>query len=470
MFLGGRGSGKTTTESFEQYDCMQQMPRSRGFLASSTYGQLLTSTLPAVEAKWAEFGLIEGTDYVVGTKPPADFTKSLDEPRRYEHVISFANGRRIQLMSMDRPDTQRGGSYTDGAVDEAALVSHDHIAKVLIPSLRGFIKEFRSHKRGQLRCYTSIPWKPSGYWTLGYEEKAEKQPSAYAFIEASAMDNVHILGEDYIERLRSELPYLEFLVEVMNQRVRQTPDAFYHKFDADKHTYTGRYLYNEGPRGIEVQALQDNYYRPDDALDISFDFSGYFNCATVWQSARVATPKGKRITEYCLYQFYVKSEEGKVIELIDKICEHYKKHETKAVRLYGEPRGHDPRPDTPKTLFQQIAERFRQKGWVVEIRVKPTQVKAHRERCMYMNEVLEENNPTLPIVRFNDLACKDVIIALQVTGTSEDYQKDKRAERNRSFPQEQAPHFTDTVDYFIMQKYFVPTRNLTRPALTASIH
>lgn len=469
MFLGGRGSGKTTTESFEQYDCMVQMPRSRGFLASSTYGQLLTSTLPAVEAKWAEFGLIEGEDYVIGKKPPAEFIKSLDEPRKYENVISFANGRRIQLMSMDRPDTQRGGSYTDGAVDEAALVDHDHVAKVLIPSLRGFIREFRSYRRGQIRLYTSIPWKPSGYWTLEYEEKAKKQPLLYNFTEGNAMDNVHILGEDYIERLRSELPYLEFLIEVMNERIRKIPDAFYHNFDADKHTYTGRYLYGEGGRGIEVVALKDEHYREDDAIDLSFDFSGYFNCATAWQSNLRVVDNSRRITEHCLHQFSVKSQEGKTNELVDKICTHYLKHKTKAVRLYGEPRGHDPRPDNPKTLFQQIADRFRANGWIVEIRVRNGQVKPHHERCIYMNDVLEENNPLLPMLRFNDLACKDVIIAMQVTATTNGYQKDKKSEKDRAFPQEQAPHFTDTVDYFLMQKYGHLTASRIRGALTASV-
>lgn len=469
MFLGGRGSGKTTTESFEQYRYMQAMPRSRGFLASSTYGQLLTSTLPAVEAKWAEFGLIEGEDYVVGTKPPPGFTKCLDEPRKYENVISFANGRRVQMLSMDRPDTQRGGTYTDGAVDEAALVPYEHVAKVLIPSLRGFVREFPTPLRGVLRSYTSIPWKPSGYWTLDYEEKAHAQPDLYTFVEANAYDNVDVLGEDYIKRLESELPWLEFLVEVMNQRIRKIPEAFYHKFDADKHTYTAKYLYMDGPRGIETQGVADTNYDTDSLLDISFDFSGYFNCATVWQEGIYRDGTNRRSVEHCIHQFYVKNAEGKVAELVDKICAHYERHGNKLVRLWGEPRGHDPKPDTPRTLFQQICDRFTMKGWRVEIRVKPGQVKAHKERCMYMNEVLGEELPALPLIRFNDITCKDVIIAMQVTGVKDDYQKDKSMERNRLFPQEQAPHFTDTVDYYIMQKHGHRMGNRVRPALTASV-
>lgn len=468
MFLGGRGSGKTTSEGGWQYICMQQMPRSKGFLASSTYAQLLNSTLPAVEMKWGEMGMVEGEDYVIGIKPPKGFDKCLDEPRDYKNVISFANGRRLQLMSMDRPDLQRGGTFTDGACDEAALVPHEHVTKVMLPSLRGLIREFNTPLRGMFRAYTSIPWKPSGYWTLEYEEKAQSQPDMYDFVEANAYDNVHVLGEDYLKRLEAELPYLEFLVEVMNKRVRKVRDAFYHRFDPDKHSYTVRYLYDEGARGIITNGMADANYKPDEVLDFSFDFSGYFNCCTAWQQGRYQDGNTKRKAEFCLHQFYVKSDEGKIAELVDKICTHYGKHKFKIARLWGDPRGHDPKPDTVKTMFQQIQDRFIKNGWTVEIRVKHGLARAHKERNTYINEVLGESTPAYPIVRFNDQTCKDVIIAMQVTGTTGDFQKDKSAEKDRNFPQEHAPHFTDTVDYYLVQKHGnrMPGSSM-RPALSA---
>jgi hypothetical protein len=475
MFLGGRGSGKTTAEGGEQYRSMQQMPRSKGFLSSSTYAQLLNSTLPAVTTKWAEMGLIEGDDYVVGTKPPFDFEKSLQEPRDYKHVVSFRNGRRLVLMSMDRPDLQRGGTYQDGAIDEAALVSFEHVTKVMIPSLRGFVREFNTPLRGVLRSYTSIPWKPSGYWTLGYEDKAKSQPDLYHFSEANAYDNIHVLGHDYLVRLEAELPYLEFLVEVMNKRVRKVADAFYHKFDPDIHSYTPGYAYTEGHRGIEIDrrkdpdGINDAHYKPDQVLDASFDFSGYFNCCTVWQEGQTNDGRQKRRVEYCLRQLFVKSAEGKVGELVDKFCTTYAQHRFKAVRLWGEPRGHDPKADTPMTMFQQIQQRFVRNGWHVEIKVRPGQVKAHRERNYYMNEVLAETNPILPLIRFNDQTCKDAIIAMQVTAVRDDYQKDKSKESDRAFPQEHAPHFTDTVDYYLAQKHGSRSGMRGRPALTARV-
>lgn len=468
MFLGGRGSGKTTVAGIEIYQDMATMPRGRAFLSGSTYGGLLNITLPGIERKWNELGLEEHVDYVIGVRPPAHFEKCLDEPRKYQNVISFQNGYRILLFSMDRPDLNRGGSFVAGDLDEAALVDHEAVTRVLIPSLRGYTREYRHNRRGMFRAYTSIPWKPSGYWVLDYEAKAEGKSSEYHFTEATAMDNIDALGEDYIRRLEAEMPYLEFLVEVMNQRIRKVADAFYHAFDPERHTYSVKYLYDENGRGIATTGIMDRNYNDDEVLDASFDFSGYFNCCTVFQSRRYRDSTGGAHTgEFLLRQLFVKQEEGKVAELVDKFVAQYSDHKNKLVRLWGEPRGHDPKPDTPKTLFQQIADRLRAAGWRVEIKVMAGQVRSHKERCEFINELLKEQG-TLPRLRINDQTAKDVIIAMQVTGTRDDGSKDKSKEKDRAFPQEHAPHFTDCVDYYLTQKYYT-YKNKVRRSLSAGV-
>jgi hypothetical protein len=453
MFLGGRGSGKSTIEGLEQYQDMATMPKGLGFLAAPTYASLLNITLPASEQMWGDLGMIEGEDYVVGKKPPATFEKSYKEPRKYENVISWANGYRLVMFSMDRPDLNRGGSFCAGALDEAALTPYQHVTKVLLPSIRGFVKEFRHARRGTFRAYTSIPWKPSGYWTLDYEQKSQSDPKNYHFTEATALDNIEALGADYVERLQAEMPYLEFLVEVMNERIKKVQDAFYHRFDPEKHTYTVQYLYDDSAKGIITKGTLDKHYKPEALLDVSFDFSGYFNCAAVFQEANTRVSGRTCIVEHMLHQFFVKVEHGKVAELVDKIAEHYQSHANKLIRLWGEPRGHDPKPDTHRTLFQQIQDRFASLGWRCEIRVKATQVRSHKERNMFINDLLAESNPMLPMLRINDATCKDVIIAMQVTSTKEDGGKDKSRERDRLFPQEHAPHFTDVLDYYLTQKH-----------------
>jgi hypothetical protein len=317
-----------------------------------------------------------------------------------------------------------------------------------------------------LRGYTSIPWKPSGYYILDYEEKAKANPNRYFFQESNALDNIHILGHEYIRMMEEEMGYLEFLVEVMNERVRKVRDAFYHKFDPDKHTYSVKYLYSEGERGIITAGMADPHYKPDELLDITFDFSGWFNCASVWQEGM----ENKRRTEYCLHQFFVKEDEGKIAELVDKVCAHYPTHKFRLARIWGEPRGHDKRPDTIDTIYDSIVKRFAMNGWKTEVRVTAGQVKKHKERAWYMNDVLSEENTALPIIRLNDQTCKDVIIAMQITAVKDDFQKDKGREKDRAYPQEHAPHFTDGIDYYMTQKHGwrVKTGSI-RPALSATI-
>jgi hypothetical protein len=448
-FLGGRGSGKSTVIAGETRLRMQEMPRAKFFLSSTTYNQILTKTLPAIEAKLMEMGFEENVHYVVGKRPLPSFALPYQPPRKYENTMSFFNGYCIEFLSLDRPDLARGGSYQGGDIDEAALVQKEHFTKVLLPSVRGFRHRFTSHRFGQVNKYTSIPWKPSGYWILEDEQKALSEPHKYLWLESTAWDNVEVLGEEFIRDLERELPYLEYLVEVMNQRIRKTDLAFYHRFDPDRHSYSVKYLYGQGERGVLTAGIRDQHYRYNELLDISFDFSGWFNCATVWQQGRI----DKSAAEFCLSQFYVKEDEGRIAELVDKICAHYKGHEFRLARLWGEPRGHDKKADTRESIYDQIASRFQKNGWKTEIRVSAGQVKKHKERNYLMNSILAEDNPKMPLIRFNQETCKDAIIAMQVAEVKDDFQKNKSKEKDRAYPQEHATHFTDTIDYYFSQKH-----------------
>ena len=155
---------------------------------------------------------------------------------------------------------------------------------------------------------------------------------------------------------------------------------------------------------------------------------------------------------------------------MDKICAHYTGHKFRLVRLWGEPRGHDKKPDSVSTIYDQVVARFNKQGWKTEVRVPAGQVKKHKERSFYMNDLLSEEGTTLPLVRFNDQTCKDMIIAMQITSVKDDFKKDKAREKDRSYPQEHAPHFTDAIDYYLMQKHGWRVKSTSiRPSLSATI-
>ena len=445
--VAGRGVGKSATIGIRNRLQMSNIARAKIFFASTTYNQILTKTLPSIEQMWNQFGLreyispAEPGHYVIGKKPPREFMNPYSPPRKYMNVISFFNGFTIELLSMDRPDLARGGSYDGGEIDEAALIKQEFLTKVLLPSVRGNRHRFRHYMHQQVAMYTSMPWKQSGQYILDYEQKAKAYPDEYFYREATALENIEILGQKGIDRLRREMSPLEFEVEVMNKRITRVEDGFYHAFDEEKHTYTPGYKYAEGERGIFTESRKD--YNNEHLLELSFDFSGWFNGVLVIQT------NGK--TEQVIDSFYTK-EERKIAELVDDFCDAYMDHKFKMVRVWGEPRGWDKNPTGP-AIYAQIQQQLTARGWQVDIRARAERTAEHVLRHHFMNEVLKEQMQNLPVIRINDESCKDLIIAIHLTEITPDFKKNKKKERDRTFPQEHAPHFTDMLDYYIYGKY-----------------
>lgn len=61
--------------------------------------------------------------------------------------------------------------------------------------------------------------------------------SAFYFVRASSLDNIDILGEDYIRRMKRDLPPLVFAISILNIKPKKTGEGFYCNFDPDVHTY-----------------------------------------------------------------------------------------------------------------------------------------------------------------------------------------------------------------------------------------
>lgn len=442
----GRGTGKGVLLSAEHRIRMAEMPRARFFLSSSTYGQLLTKTLPPMFSKWEELGLFRDMPgrpghYVVGIKPPKSWPTPYSKPEQYDNLITFCNGYTIELISLDRPNTQRGGSFDGGDIDEAAFVPHQHFQDVMVPSIRGNIHKFTSPRHQGVNIVTSMPRDPRGDWILEYEQKAMASPEVYFYSEATSWDNIHVLGERTLKMWETELDYLTYQMEVMNRRLLRANDAFYHRYEAAKHNYTPAYNYTDGDEGVEVGGFKD--YNAKALLDITFDFGGNFNCAIVFQ-------KDQEL-ERAIHTFNVKRGKS-VLDLVDDICAYYQEHQFKMVRVWGEPRGYDQRA-TGDQVFQLVLDRFKDHAWRAELKVRHAYSRKHGERHTWMNEILSEINIKLPRLRINDQTCKDLIIALQLAEIRPDFTKNKSRERDSNYPQEHATHYTDALDYYFVQKY-----------------
>ena len=61
--------------------------------------------------------------------------------------------------------------------------------------------------------------------------------NSFYFVRASSIDNIDILGEDYIRRMKRDLPPITFMVSVLNLKLGRVGEGFYYAFDPDIHCY-----------------------------------------------------------------------------------------------------------------------------------------------------------------------------------------------------------------------------------------
>jgi len=461
----GRGGGKTTNIGDQLVQFHRGMPGSKGFLLNKTFGQAYTKTLPEILGRMEQYGYKEHLSrqenghYVVTKTPPEWYGKPHKKARRFDNTITFVNHMMVDLLSFDRPDLGRGGSYDFGIVDEAALIDYEQFKKTIRPLLRGNVKAWNHPMRFKLLCYTSRSWTNKGKWveeTL--KQLAAEDPENYFYIEFSARDNLPVLGEQYFERMKAELDPITYAVEILNNPITKIPDGYYSNLDEDVHTYSSRYDYDydDGPGIWKVKGEKD--VNPTRELEVSFDFNAAFTSATMWQEFLPgkndgATSLDKSVWELrCIRNFFVKYQQ--INDLIDKVCDHYANHPIKTINVYGGKDGHNKQSVVSEyTIYQLIKNRFTYHGWECYIQVELQYADIeHKLKHLGMNAILRENDPSLPVIRIHEEAAKETFISMSQTPVKGDFKKDKSSESDENLAQEYATHLSDTVDNYAFPK------------------
>jgi len=448
-FVGGRGSGKTTVAGHQTRLEMNYLPRAKVFLAGLTYTQLLANTLPAMEGAWDAHGLREYDPktgighYVKGKKPPSDWIKPYQPPGNFENVISFLNGYTIQLLSMDRAETARGGNYDGGHIDESALMKYEHVTKILSPMIRGNVHRFSHHLHQGFYDYTSVPWLPSGQWVFKTEDLAKEQAEQAFFLESTAYDNAAALGPDYFVKTRNSMSQLEWDVEVMNKRLTRLPNSFYPSLSEERHGVWKTYSYTQDEKTGLITYL-DSDRDPARHLELSFDFNAAFTSVIVCQEH---SPEFR-----VLDALWVKQSQTNVLDaLITSFCDAYEGHGKKELLIYGDRNGNNKQTNSEQTYYQQIQKALAIRGWNSTLMVQGLDPD-HRLKHVALNQILAEGNPRLPLVRINRNKCKYLIISMQQAPILPDWKKDKRSEK-QAIDQERATHLSDCFDNIVYRKY-----------------
>ena len=455
-FQGGRGSGKSSVKGFKDHQRMKYLPRAKFMLAGLTYNHILTKTLPSAEESWRACGLREydkakkAGHYVICQKPPDSFLKPYQPPRNYDNVITFFNGYTLEMVSLDRPDSNRGGNFDGLDLDESALVKEDVFNKVLQPMVRGNIYRFNHPFFQEICDYSSAAWLPSGQWIYKTEELMLAEPENYFFIQSTSLDNIAVLGPDYAKKLKATMSKLEFDVEVLNRRIKKLPNCFYPALTEDRHVRAFTFSYEFNAAGILVPKLNDIV--DDEPLETSWDF----NAAIV--SLLVCQEVGQEFR--CLNALFRKPSDidtdnplnpTLIDATVELFLETYKNHACKHVKIYGDRNGNNKSPGMTRTFYETIVEKFQKGGWSCEIMAKGLDSE-HRLRHVVINELLGETNPRMPKVRMNQTNCKFLFISMQNSPMTDDFKKDKKSEK-LLIDQENATHLSDTFDNIIMAKY-----------------
>jgi hypothetical protein len=441
VFKGGRGSGKTRSIPEDMLDRAEQLPRSRHFLLSLTFDAIDSNIMPDVHDVFQLHGMQPGIHYVVDRKPPSHFAKPYKELIDYEHSISLMNGTVFQKISMGRmPKKNRGRSYDGGIIDEALNLDGWAVRNIILPTLRGINMWKNNPYWKMLSIYTSHPRTPEGSWFMIYEKLAQQHPEQYGWVEATAYDNLAVLGEDYIEDQRAMLNYIDFQIEILNKSdVKDKPTLFYYLHDANKHHYVTEDLYD-----VDTDA----------PLDLTFDFGGRYSCMTVSQEQGLEEKVVHEFDTNALTENdRITGKVKKVPDILNDFDRKFKNHKNKSVHVWGDRTGLNPDEFDYQTHYQKIQAQLEELGWQVEIKTSYNDSALHQSRYNFMNDVFDEQITGYPILRINALTCPNLIVSLDTTRVTEDFKKDKKDERNRSFNQSYAPHLTDTLDYKLFNKY-----------------
>ena len=491
IMVAGRGIGKGMVQSMRMMQVVQGMPRSSTGFVGPSYKKLLTSVIPSIVVHFERLGYRRDIHYTVGKKPwkALHWDKPIFTPESWEHTISFYNGSVVQLITQDREGASNGLSLDHIFVDEAKFVDYNKLKNETFQTNRGNEQYFGGlplHHGLTITC--DMPVTKKGSWFLDYEKQMDpeliqviegtvyerwviqqrmaKHPERQAYYEKqlkaidaqlkvlrynatlykeySSIENLAILGEDFIRQMKRQLPALTFLSSIMCKRIGIAQDGFYNALREDVNLYSApnmAYLdsldYAFNPKQHKADCRMDDDIDPDLPLIVAFDANANINWCVVGQ---VGDDGKLRI----LKSFFTKYER-KLPELVDDVCEYYSYHKTKKVIFYYDATFVGNNYALQNDDFAHAIKRFfRQHGWLVDD-VYIGQPMGHVEKNLLVNRMLLGRARHQVLINKDNN--EDLLISIETAGTYNG-KKDKRGEKLAETEEDKLEYRTDGSDAF----------------------
>ena len=496
VIVAGRRTGKTDSIAAPfVLRNMQRMEGSTGGIVVPTFKHGLTNTIPGLLAAWPRWGFIRNVHYGIGKRPPKTFGKPIIEPANYEHVISFYNGSVAVIISQDRPGSSNSLTLSWLLIDEAKFINYDKLKEETLPANGGIKSFFGKHSfNHSMMILSDMPQTSKGSWFLHYKDKMDPEliatiegtiykiwsirehvkelkkkgqpvPSyirkrlryldrdlnkmrsvAVYYKEYSSIENLQLLGENYIKQMKRDLTPLTFQTSILCQRIGIAKDGFYssmrerHKYDASDFKFLDSLEWQEKFNDSALDCRADADLDPLEPICIGMDYNANINWIVAGQPR-----DGKLLV---LKSFYVKYER-KLPELIDDFCTYYAHHQNKEVVFYYDSTALGSNYAVNEQDFHWVIKScFEAHGWFVND-VYIGQPMKHAEKHLLINQGFSGKNSLTPM--FNRQNNDDLILAIQSAGVvrgRNGFRKHKAGEKLAENEENLLEHRTDGTDAF----------------------
>lgn len=380
VIVAGRGVGKGAIQARRLQSCFQGMPGSMGGFVAPSVKRCLTNILPSMLIHLERWGFKRDLHYVVGRRPwkKLHWKTPIFSPANWENTISFYNGSVCNVISQDRSGTSNSMSLDYLIIDEAKFINFEQLKDETFQANRGNEMYFRNFPLHHGMTITSdMPVTKKGSWFLSYKDKQDpelvkvieglifqiwklrqklvKHPEQHESLnnrlielnrqldffrskcllykEYSSIENLALLGEEFIRRAKRDLPPLTFASSIMCQRVGISADGFYGGLSETTNLYTAP---NESVLNLHNLNKADGGMLPNDCrmdadrddrlpLLIAFDTNNLINWLVVGQ-----VQKSKLRV---LKSFFVKYER-KIPEILEDFNNYYHFHRRRQVIFY----------------------------------------------------------------------------------------------------------------------------------------
>lgn len=377
--VGGRGIGKGLICASLLRRNFEGMPGSNTALVGPNSKRMWTNIIPSWDTHLRRWGFQEGVHYAWGKKPAKawGWKEPIIRPMNWENTLSFWNGSYATIISQDRKGTSNSQSFDYLLIDEAKFIDFAQFKDETMPANRGNANQFgHLYYHHGIAKFSDMPTTKKGSWFLNDREKCNQEnvallegllyelsarrkavekklmnrlkPSAaemhelkrlsqlvntlradtYLYKEFSSIENIEILGEDFIKQCHRDMPPATFRTTIMCRRVEHSEDSFYN-CKTDRNLYTAVNKSYIDSLGFDMERLRHVDCRMDSDIDvtealwIAADANNNINWLVVGQP-------GMDLKLRILKSFFVKYER-KLPELIGDFCDYYEPLKRKEV-------------------------------------------------------------------------------------------------------------------------------------------